>query len=102
MSDDTERSFSSGRDLITYRRSRLLDDVIQATTCLRSWYGKPEPKTVKNKVQNEAGDWVVQEQYVPVFDNKKELKRAYDGRDNAEADNEAMAEAIEQEVVDID
>lgn len=42
MSDAPERSFSAGRDLITYRRSNLLDDIIEACTCLRSWYGNPK------------------------------------------------------------
>lgn len=41
MSDDAERSFSSGRDLITYRRNRLSADIIEATQCLRNWYGRP-------------------------------------------------------------
>lgn len=44
MSDDNERSFSSGRDMITYRRTRLQSDIIQACQCLRSWYGKRKPK----------------------------------------------------------
>jgi hypothetical protein len=48
MSDDTERSFSAGRDMITYRRSRLHDDIIEACSCLRSWYGKPK-KNHKNE-----------------------------------------------------
>lgn len=30
MTDDNERSFSSGRDMITHRRSRLHDDIIQS------------------------------------------------------------------------
>ena len=42
MSDDPERSFSAARDLITYRRSNLIEDVIQACACLRSWYSQLE------------------------------------------------------------
>ena len=42
MLDAPETSFSAGRDLITYRRSNLLDDIIEACTCLRSWYGNPK------------------------------------------------------------
>lgn len=38
MSDDNERSFSAGRDMITYRRTRLLDDIIEACQCLKSWW----------------------------------------------------------------
>jgi hypothetical protein len=41
MSDDPERSFSAARDMITYRRNQLNDDIIQACACLRSWYGPP-------------------------------------------------------------
>ena len=42
MSDDPERSFSAARDMITYRRSNLNDDIIEACACLRSWYGPPK------------------------------------------------------------
>lgn len=42
MSDSNERSFSSGRDMITYRRTRMLSDVIEACQCLKSWYGRQE------------------------------------------------------------
>lgn len=46
MSDNNERSFSSGRDMITYRRTRLINDIIEACQCLRSWLlpsnGRPE------------------------------------------------------------
>lgn len=41
MSDDNERSFSSARDLITYRRNRLKEDIIGASECLHNWYGRP-------------------------------------------------------------
>jgi hypothetical protein len=44
MSDDNERSFSSGRDMITYRRTALLSDVIEACQCLKSWLTLPEPR----------------------------------------------------------
>jgi hypothetical protein len=42
MSDNNERSFSSGRDMITYRRTRLRSDIIEACQCLRSWYSTRE------------------------------------------------------------
>ena len=41
ISDNNERSFSSGRDMITYRRTRLANDVIEACQCLRSWLLAP-------------------------------------------------------------
>lgn len=41
MTDDNERSFSSGRDMITYRRSRLLDDIIEHCQCLKGWLKAP-------------------------------------------------------------
>jgi hypothetical protein len=61
MSDDTERSFSAGRDLITYRRSRLHDDIIEACSCLRSWYGKPK-KNEKNEAPFDEEE-VIEQQY---------------------------------------
>jgi hypothetical protein len=62
MSDDCERSFSSGRDFVHYKRSRLLSDVIEACTCLRDWYGKPTPKMVGTKSANENGSTTVYDQ----------------------------------------
>lgn len=41
MSDEDERAFSAGRDLIGYRRSCLQADTIEACNCLRSWFGPP-------------------------------------------------------------
>ena len=58
MSDDPERSFSAARDMITYRRNQLTDDIIQACACLRSWYGPPK----KEK---------------KVFDSEEVIERAY-------------------------
>jgi hypothetical protein len=37
MSDEPERLFISAKLLITYRRNRLGDDIIQASECLKSW-----------------------------------------------------------------
>lgn len=42
MADDNERSFSSARDLISYRRNRLKEDIVEASECLHNWYGRPE------------------------------------------------------------
>lgn len=67
MSDDPERSFSSGRDMITYRRSNLHDDIIEACSCLRSWYGPPVHVGVGRK--EEAG-----------FDSEKEIEQQYSGQ----------------------
>jgi hypothetical protein len=58
MSDDPERSFSAARDMITYRRNQLNDDIIQACACLRSWYGPPQKET-------------------KVFDSQEAIERAY-------------------------
>jgi hypothetical protein len=38
MSDENERCFSTGRDMITYRRTSLMSDIIEACQCLKSWY----------------------------------------------------------------
>jgi hypothetical protein len=42
MADDNERSFSSARDLISYRRNRLKEDIVEASECFHNWYGRPE------------------------------------------------------------
>ena len=78
MSDDCERSFSSGRDLVHYKRSRLLSDVIEACTCLRDWYGKPTPKTVRTKSAYENGSTTVYDQAFDVFDDEEQIQTAYD------------------------
>jgi hypothetical protein len=41
MGDNPERSFSAGRDMITYRRSQLGSDIIEACAFIRSVYGPP-------------------------------------------------------------
>jgi hAT family C-terminal dimerisation region len=45
MSDECERLFSSAKILLNDRRSRLKMDIIEASECLRAWYGKPKRKT---------------------------------------------------------
>jgi hypothetical protein len=45
MSDECERLFSSAKMLLTDRRSRLKMDIIEASECLRSWYGPPTRNT---------------------------------------------------------
>jgi hypothetical protein len=35
---DYERTFSSGRKLISPERNRLSDDIIEATECLKAWW----------------------------------------------------------------
>ena len=49
MSDSNERSFSAGRDMITYRRTSLRSDIIEACRCLKSWYGNQEMIFDKDK-----------------------------------------------------
>jgi hypothetical protein len=41
MSDECERLFSSAKLLITDRRNRLGDDIVEAVECLRGWFGAP-------------------------------------------------------------
>jgi len=48
MSDDCERLFSSAKLLLTDRRSRLQMDIIEASECLRAWYGRPERHAFDN------------------------------------------------------
>jgi len=77
MSDDCERSFSSGRDLIHYKRSRLLCDVIEACTCLRDWYGKPSAKRARAGKVDESGKEVASEQSYEYFDCEEQVQDAY-------------------------
>lgn len=77
MSDACERSFSSGRDLIHYKRSRLLCDVIEACTCLRNWYGKPALRKVRTKEVDKHGNTVVVEHEFDVFDDEERVKDAH-------------------------
>ena len=77
MSDDYERSFSSGRDLIYYKRSRLLSDVTEACTCLRDWYGKPTQTIAGTKSGCENGNTAVGEQVFDIFDDEEQIQTAY-------------------------
>ncbi|KJZ68940.1 hypothetical protein HIM_08228 [Hirsutella minnesotensis 3608] len=48
MSDECERLFSSAKILLSDRRSRLKIDIIEASECLRSWYGPPVRNTFED------------------------------------------------------
>ena len=50
MSDECERLFNSAEILLTDRRSRLKIDVIEASECLRSWYGPPQQHAFDDEV----------------------------------------------------
>jgi hypothetical protein len=63
MSDNPERSFSAGRDMITYRRSQLGSDIIEACAFLRSVYGPP--------VRARAGTTTT----IPAFDDEVEVEK---------------------------
>ena len=54
MSDDNERLFCSGRNIITHLRTSLLSDVIEACQCLKSWY--QGDKDGDNKVFDNKAD----------------------------------------------
>ncbi|KAJ6785140.1 hypothetical protein PWT90_08160 [Aphanocladium album] len=45
MSDECERLFSSAKLLLSDRRSRLGIDMIEASECLRAWYGPPPKRS---------------------------------------------------------
>ncbi len=47
MSDDNERSFSAAKDMITDRRNRLNEDIIEACQCLKQWLGVTEKEPLK-------------------------------------------------------
>jgi hypothetical protein len=62
MSDSNERSFSSGRNMITYRRTSLQSDIIEACQCLRSWYRRQEGVfDSENEIEKELEGSVVTE-----------------------------------------
>jgi len=42
MSDDPERSFSAAGNMVTKKRNRLRGDVIEASQCLRNWFGQEQ------------------------------------------------------------
>ncbi|OBS15181.1 hypothetical protein FPOA_13923 [Fusarium poae] len=62
MSDECERLFSSAKLLLTDHRSRLRMDVIEASECLRAWYGRPEQKAFEDSaiglMEGDAGSTV--------------------------------------------
>lgn len=47
MSDDNERSFSAAKDMITDRRNRLNEDIIEASQCLKQWLGVSEKEPIE-------------------------------------------------------
>ncbi|KAM5529351.1 transposase-like protein [Fusarium oxysporum f. sp. phaseoli] len=48
MSDECERLFSSAKVLLSDQRSRLKIDIIEASECLRSWFGPPAQNTFED------------------------------------------------------
>lgn len=76
ISDDHERLFSLGRDLIHYRRSRLIGDGTEACTCLRHRYGNSTAERVKTNKMDRHGDKIVYEQ-VEAFNDEEPVQDAY-------------------------
>lgn len=77
MSDARERFFSPGKDLIHYKRSRLLIDVAEACTCLLNWYGKPSPRKIKIRKADKHGNTVAEEQLLEASDDEEQVRNAY-------------------------
>ncbi|XP_044716524.1 uncharacterized protein HRG_10056 [Hirsutella rhossiliensis] len=64
MSDECERLFSSAKILLSDRRSRLKIDIIEASECLRSWYGPPARNTFEDiNIGRLEGESDLQEAY---------------------------------------
>lgn len=80
ISDAYERSFSSRRDLVYYKRSRLLSDVIEVCIRLRNWYGKPTLRKVKVRKVDKEGNTVTEEQPLEMFNNDEQVQNAYSSR----------------------
>ena len=57
MSAECERVFSSAKHLITDSRNRLNPDIIEASECLKHWFGKPVEE-VDQKSQSEVSEEV--------------------------------------------
>lgn len=82
MSDDPERSFSAGRDLLTYRKSNLRDDIIESCSCLRSWFGSPA-------VKKQGSTWIVDD-----FDDEAKIEEQYQKQTTKAAeDNDGTADS---------
>ena len=56
MSDECERLFSSAKILLSDRRSRLKIDIIEASECLRSWFGPPAQNTFEDIIGRLEGE----------------------------------------------
>ena len=67
ISDNPKRLFSSGRDIINYRRLQLYSDIIEACAFLRSAYG-PLIKTTRAGVTTLA------------FNDDEDIKKSIDGQ----------------------
>jgi hypothetical protein len=65
MSDDNERSFSAARDMITYRRTCLQADIIEACQCLKSWI------KLESRVHDD------EDIHQPIDDDAMELEKGY-------------------------
>jgi hypothetical protein len=80
-SDECERLFSSAKQLISDRRSRLCMDIIEANECLRAWYGRPEKGSFDDKDIGEAEGEIWDEDYL-----EGRSIQAQDGGDDQEYD----------------
>ena len=95
MYDDCERSFSSGRDLVTYRCSNLLSDNIEACELLRNWYGKPR----LSRQRDEHGN----DHRVPPFDDEEQVHKQWASKhqDKAEGSQGDLAGSSTSDPIDI-
>jgi hypothetical protein len=90
MSVDCERSFSSGRNLLTYRRSRLIEDLIEACIYLRNRYGNPTPVAVPQTMKDDEGNVLLdtdgipiqKDRFVPPFDEEDEIIADYNASES--------------------
>ncbi len=65
MSDDNERSFSAAKDMITDRRNRLNEDIIEACQCLKNWLQVSEIQPVQGAFDMEPLDETVELELEP-------------------------------------
>jgi len=87
MSDECERLFSSAKILLSDRRSRLKVDIIEASECLRAWYGQPARKTFDDEAIG------AMEGELPA--SSEEGKEAEDSDSYNDGDGENMPQILE-------
>ena len=103
-SAECERIFSSAKLLLTPSRNRLQPDIIEASECLRAWYGKPGDREEKLEGQVESvnqsrqGSQSLEESLGEDWDGSEESDKEGIERSDGESDGESDEESDEEEI----